>query len=598
MAARGKASSTRSESVLGGVSMGGSSPPLIHSGCGTGCTPPSAEDVAALLRRMAHGMAAMAQAGLAGRMPAVSYDAQFLSDACEPTDTEDNDSDAVDAAVALSATAARPRCTMDPVAAHQCNQLHQQTEDELHECNEAGLVMRLRRMGVTATDGAGVGEAGAGAWLHDPRPVHPAAVEGRACADGHHDSVAGSVADGSHADVPSANAWRNRLRAWLGDFCAAAMSQAASSRSSSPGNAAAEAAEAEAEAAAQALVARLHRIVDFTDLVHEDLQDCPRTEDEAALSRRVRVLCPGAAASTIARPECDTASDCSTDTEVAVAAASNDMLSEAVAAAAGSGGAASSERDQVAWLAELDWDNIKAIALQEGLGSGTPIHESLLAKAITPVISLLDAAGVRGGRRGVRGGRRKHAARQQSEQTSAHATAQTAGGHGVTESVTRGLFGGLHTQSKVQWRQAPVPPTQSQSVVSNTVDAGGAESAKTSFAKIKWRHASTAPPDVTPDVALALAHSKPATQAAHAGVQGAGSRRDSKSEQTSAHATAHTPQGSGSLRAVSRDSKTAAPLVTLLGVSGTPSNIPQPSRGDAEPFDWIPGAHDDATFRF
>ena len=144
-----------------------------------------------------------------------------------------------------------------------------------------------------------------------------------------------------------------------------------------------------------------------------------------------------------------------------------------------------------------------------------------------------------------------------------------------------------------------MPPTQSQLAVSNTVDAGGAESAKTSFAKIKWRHASsTAPPDVTPDVALALAHSTPATQAAHAAVQGAGSRRDSKSEQTSAHATAQTPQGSGSLREVSRDSKTAAPLVTPLGVSGTPSNIPQPSRGDAEPFDWIPGAHDDATFRF
>ena len=147
-----------------------------------------------------------------------------------------------------------------------------------------------------------------------------------------------------------------------------------------------------------------------------------------------------------------------------------------------------------------------------------------------------------------------------------------------------------------------MPPTQSQSVVSNTVDAGGAESAKTSFAKIKWRHASTAPPNVTPDVALALAHSKPATQAAHAcnnaAVQGAGSRRDSKSEQTSAHATAQTPQGSGSLREVSRDSKTAAPLVTPLGVSGTPSNTPQPSRGDTEPFDWIPGAHDDATFRF
>ena len=85
---------------------------------------------------------------------------------------------------------------------------------------------------------------------------------------------------------------------------------------------------------------------------------------------------------------------------------------------------------------------------------------------------------------------------------------------------------------------------------------------------------------------------------AHAANRSAGSRRDSKSEQTSAHATAHTPQGSGSLREVSRDSKTAAPLVTPLGVSGTPSNTPQPSRGDTEPFDWIPGAHDDATFRF
>ena len=363
------------DSGRGGTVPAGSRPPLIPSGCGMGCTPPSAEDVAALLRRMAH-------AGLAGRMPAVlsvQFDAQSLGDACEPTDTEDNDSE----------------------------------EDE----DEAGMVMRLRRLGVTATDGSGVGA-----------PV--------------------GQAEGSQDDIPAGKAWRSRLQAWLGDFCAAAVVQAASSRSSSPGDAAAEAAEAEAEAAAEALVARLHRIVDFTDLVHEDLQDCPRTEDEAALSRRVRVLCAGAAASAIARPECDTASDCSTDTEVAVAAASNDMLSEAVAAAAGSGGAASSERDQVAWLAELDWDNIKAIALQEGLGSGTPIHESLLAKAITPVISLLDAAGAEARGRGrwrssVRGGRRKHAARQQSEQTSAHATAQTAGGHGVTEPVTRGLFGGL-----------------------------------------------------------------------------------------------------------------------------------------------------------
>ena len=420
------------DSGRGGTVPAGSRPPLIPSGCGMGCTPPSAEDVAALLRRMAH-------AGLAGRMPAVlsvQFDAQSLGDACEPTrvgstDTEDNDSE----------------------------------EDE----DEAGMVMRLRRLGVTATDGSGVGA-----------PV--------------------GQAEGSQDDIPAGKAWRSRLQAWLGDFCAAAVVQAASSRSSSPGDAAAEAAEAEAEAAAEALVARLHRIVDFTDLVHEDLQDCPRTEDEAALSRRVRVLCPGAAASATARPECDTASD----TEVAVAAVSDDMLSEAVAAGSG---AASSECDQVAWLAELDLDHIKAIALREGLGSGTPIHESMLAKTITPIISLLDAVGVeprraRGRwRSNARGGRRKRAARQQSEQTSEYSTAQTAGGH----DVTRGLFGDLHAQPRVKWRQAPVLPPQSQWAV----DSGGAWSAKKSFANIKWRHARTDPPDV----AMPSEHKTTVTQA-------------------------------------------------------------------------------------
>ena len=413
---RGRPSSTSCTSSASASSLQTSS-----TAGGPGCTAPSAEDVAAVLRRMA-------LAGLAEQMPEVSFD------------TDDAVAEAK-AEAAASALTARLRRTVDPVAVDQDNVPHQRAE------GEAALVARLRRrLGVTATDW--VGHA-AGGQNQDPGPP----VEGHACEDDH-DSVMAqnpvdSVAHGKKAEFISNSALQSAWHAWMSDFCAAA-----SSRSSSPAD---EADDAQADAAAQALVTRLHRIVDFVD---EDLQDCPRAEDEAALSARLRFVCASVAASraTASQPE----------VEVAVA-----TVHEAKAAEGG----VTSECDDFAWLFEVDWDRIKAMALQKGLGSGVPIRESMLAKTITPIISILDAIGgdVKGrarSRSSLRGGRRKYAVRFQRVEDAA------------------GSFAHIHAQSQIQWRQpSPASTVYTQSQMPELpAKLGQAWPAAQAFAKIKWRN--------------------------------------------------------------------------------------------------------------